>query len=571
MGRPIGIDLGTTNTVLAAIVAGRAVVIPNREGGLLTPSLVAVGEDGEPVVGSQAPLAVASGSSRLVRSIKRLMGSDTVLSFGARQLSPEEISSFILRKVVSDAEAYLGERIEQVVITVPAYFNDRQRQATRRAGELAGLQVQRIISEPTAAALAYGLDREDAHTILVWDLGGGTFDVSIVEIGEGIVEVRAVSGDSWLGGDDVDERVAALLAHEVGRRMGRPPDLDAPLRACLRTLAEQAKIRLSMVEETVVQLPAELGPALAITLTRRQLERLTADLLARMAEVTHQALRDAGLRPEEIERVVLVGGATRMPAVRALAREVLGKEPYCYLDPDTVVAQGAAIQAGVLSGTIGQAVLLDVLPLSLGVETQGGLTTTIIPRNTPLPAVGSRLFTTARDGQTTMDIHVVQGERALAADNVSLGRLTLSGIPSAPRGLPRVEVAFTADVDGIIHVTATDLLSETAVEARIVAIKTLDASMIESILAKAEQSVASDRAQRERIEALIQANHAIDAATMMLTGMDGTLSMEARRRVVQLREQLREARDIGVVDLMRFYSSELREAICEIAGSSSNR
>ncbi|MBI4328750.1 MAG: Hsp70 family protein [Chloroflexi bacterium] len=488
MTRAIGIDLGTTYTVVATIEHGRPTILPNAEGQRLTPSVVAFVKGEPPLVGQRAREQASVNPHGAIASIKRRMGTDYRVNLSGQEYTPLEIASLILGRVKADAEAYLGEGIDQAVITVPAYFNDRQRQATREAGRMAGLHTVRLLSEPSAAALAYGLEREGVHTILVWDLGGGTFDVSILELGDGIFEVRAVSGDNWLGGDDWDERIAGYLAAEIRKAGGVDPSADARAMHRLKEAAEQAKIELSSSVVTRVCLapgsPTESGEQV-VHLTREQVESLGQDLLERMIPPTRQALADAGLSPGEIDRVVLVGGATRMPAVRNLARSLLQKEPYRYLDPDETVALGAAIHAGMLLGILQKAVLLDVLPLTLGVETQGNVMAPIIPRNTPLPASGARLFTTAVDHQTSMDIHVLQGEREMAVDNVSIGWLHLNDLPAAPRGAVKVEVAFEADVDGIIHVSATDLLGDNQVKARLTSTKHLDRGEIEALVREA--------------------------------------------------------------------------------------
>ncbi|MBI4199257.1 MAG: Hsp70 family protein [Chloroflexi bacterium] len=483
MPKPIGIDLGTTYTVVATVEGGRPMVVPNAEGQRLTPSVVAFTSDGKTLVGQPARRQAASNPEGTVLSIKRCMGSGYRAKVREREHTPQEVSSLVLHKVKADAERVLGETIHQAVITVPAYFNELQRQATREAALLAGLDVLRLLNEPTATALAYGLHREDAHTILVWDLGGGTFDVSILELGEGIFEVRAVSGDAWLGGDDYDQRLAAYLAEQYRQARGVDFPNTPEARQQLREAAERAKVQLSPSPGTRVSLDLpgdDAAPRVWKTdVTRECFERLTADLLQRMVGPTRQALRDADLTPAGIDRVVLAGGATRMPALRALVKEMFGKEPYRSLDPDEVVAMGAAVQAAMLLGLLEKVVLLDVLPLSLGVETQAGFAARIIPRNTPLPASASRVFTTAADGQTAMDIHVLQGEGELASDNISLGQLRLEGIPSAPRGVPKVEVGFQADVDGLLHVSALDLLGENQIQARLACSKALDPSDLE--------------------------------------------------------------------------------------------
>ncbi len=517
MGRAVGIDLGTTYSVVATIENGRPRIVADAEGRHLTPSVVTLPVGGPPLVGEVARRLAANDPERTIFSIKRRMGSDYTFRADGRSYAPEDISALILRKVTADAEARLGGRIDRAVIPVPAYFNDRQRQATREAGLRAGLEVLRLLNEPTAAALAYGLERESASTVLVWDLGGGTFDISILELGEGIFEVRSVSGDTRLGGDDFDRRVMAHLAEEYRRTVGVPYPTEGAATARLREAAEAARIELSSAAVAVAVLSPSGDPAappLEVELTRQQLEGLTADLLQRMVLPTRQALRDAALAPADIDRVLLVGGMTRMPAVRHLAREVLGKEPYRYIDPDEVVACGAAIHAGMLPGLVDPAVLLDVLPLSLGVETQGGIVGRIIPRNTPLPASEARVFTTAADLQTSVDIHVLQGERDLAIDNISLGRMRLEGLPPAPRGACRVEVAFDADVDGLVHVTARDLASETAVRVTVVSTKDVDRQEIEWLAGEAGRNAEADRAARERVQAGIAGQNMIAAAEL---------------------------------------------------------
>lgn len=564
MTRAIGIDLGTTYTVVATITNGRASIIPDSEGQYLTPSVVAFPSGRRPLVGQPAKRQATLHPHRTVFSIKRRMGSDHRLSVADQAYTPPEISSLILRKVKTDAEHYLGEKLAQVVITVPAYFNDRQRQATREAGALAGLDVMRIINEPTAAALAYGVQREDVHTVLVWDLGGGTFDVSILDVGEGIFEVRAVSGDAWLGGDDFDARIMDHLTREYRRAYRDEFPTEGRLRQRLREAAEEAKIQLSSsaAVQVCVPVPRSKGPsALVVDLTREHLNDLTADLLQRMATATKQALADSGLGPEDIDRVILVGGATRMPAVRDLARKILGKEPYRYIDPDTVVGAGAAIQAGVLLGIVERVALLDVLPLSLGVETQGGLTTKIIPRNTRLPASEARIFTTAADYQTSMDLHILQGERALAADNVSLGQLQLQDIPSAPKGVPKVEVAFDADVDGILHVSATELASDSQVRVQLTSTKNLDSLEIDQLAEEARKRTEQDGQTRDRIEAGIEAENLITAAEMTLDELAGVGAASQSQEIVGALARLKEALDRDSSGSMRIHSRELRELL----------
>lgn len=488
----LGIDLGTTYTVAAIVKDGRPVVIPNAEGQRLTPSVVALDGNGRPVVGQQAKSLAAANPGNAIYSVKRRMGTDRSVRVGARNITPEEISSLILSKVKADVEAYLGEQVGRTVVTVPAYFNDRQRQATKKAGRLAGLDVIRIINEPTAAALAYGIDREDAHTVLVWDLGGGTFDVSILELGEGIFEVKAVSGNTWLGGDDFDQRLMEHLALEYWKLYGvEVPPHDKIAWHYLRDAAERVKIELSRATLAQVHLPqitieGAVLQALETVVTRDSFETMTDDLVGKLAIPTRQALADARLEAEDLDRVILVGGSTRIPAVRQKARELLGKEPYRYINPDEVVAMGAAIQAGVLAGTVKRVVLFDVIPLSLGIESRGGVFARVIHRNTPLPASEARIFTTAEDDQTSVDIHVLQGERGMAVDNISLGQFVLKGIPLLPAGTSRIEVAFEVDVDGIVHVSAIDLLGENEGSIMVVSSKSLYPEEMERMVSDAE-------------------------------------------------------------------------------------
>ena len=566
MTRAIGIDLGTTYTVVGTIENGQPKIISNAEGQRLTPSVVSFAKDGQPLVGQIARTQAAANPERTVFSIKRRMGSDYRVTIGEREYAPQELSSLILRKVKADAEHYLGERIEKAVITVPAYFNDRQRQATKEAGIIAGLDVIRIISEPTAAALAYGLNREDIHTVLVWDLGGGTFDVSVLELDEGIFEVRAVSGNTWLGGDDYDQRLTEYLAEQYRETHGTDFPRDGADRQRLREAAERAKIDLSERSSTSIYLPFIGGNPVAFshletTLTREKFQELTRDLLQKLVGPTQQALADAELKPQDIDRVILVGGATRMPAVQELARQLLGKEPHASINPDEVVALGAAIQAGMLLGMIDKAVLLDVLPLSLGIETQRGLFARIIRRNTPLPASESHIFTTADDTQTSVDIHVLQGERELASDNLSLDRFQLDGIPPLPRGTPKIEVSFNADLDGIVRVSAIDLLTENTQSVRVVSSKRLSPLEIQHMIEEAETSAEDDKRERALIEAGIEADSAISAAEMAMEELHEShteaLAEEVWKTVLKVKEALASAQSNEI----RARSAELRELL----------
>ncbi|GFP21598.1 molecular chaperone DnaK [Candidatus Hakubella thermalkaliphila] len=547
MAKAIGIDLGTTNSVVAFVEGGQATIIPNAEGGRLTPSVVAFTKDGKRLVGELAKRQAVANPEHTIASIKRHMGSDYKVRIDDKEYTPQEISSLILRKLKTDAENYLGEKIKKAVITVPAYFSDSQRQATKDAGTIAGLDVVRIINEPTAASLAYGLDKEGVHTILVWDLGGGTFDVSILELGEGVFEVKAVNGNTWLGGDDYDDRIMDYLVTEFQKEHGIDLRKDKVALQRLKEAAEKAKIELSSVSITDIKLPFLVTDGddckhLDITLTREKLEELTVDLLQKMVGPTRQALADAELEPDDIDRVVLVGGATRMPSVQRLIKELIGKEPYKDINPDEVVAIGAAIQAGILAGEVRKAVLVDVTPLSLGIETQGGIFAKIIERNTTIPTSCGQIFTTAADNQTEVDIHVLQGEREMAMYNMSLGRFQLVGIPPAPRGMPQIEVTFDIDADGIVHVSAKDLHTEKEQSMRITSPKALSEEEIKWMIEEAQAYAEEDRKQREEVEIRIQADSMIHAAQMTMEEaarrLDETKVEEIEKAILKVKTAL---------------------------------
>jgi molecular chaperone DnaK len=462
MAKVVGIDLGTTNSVIAVLIGSEPEIIANAEGSRLTPSVVAFTKDNQRLVGQVAKRQSITNPDRTVISVKREMGTDHKVKIDDKEYTPQEISAMILQKLKTDAESFLGEKITQAVITVPAYFTDSQRQATKDAGTIAGLEVLRIINEPTAAALAYGLDKKGEHKILVFDLGGGTFDVSVLELGDDVVEVKATSGNNRLGGDDFDQRIVEYVADEFKKDQGIDLRTDRMALQRLSEAAEKAKVEISSVTTTDINLPfitaTQDGPKhLNVTLTRAKFDELTADLVEKTMGPTRQALSDAGLTAAEIDRIILVGGSTRIPAVQEAIRKLLGKEPHKGVNPDEVVALGAAYQAAVLGGEAKDVLLLDVTPLSLGIETLGGVYTKIIDRNTTIPTEKKQIFSTAADNQTSVEIHVLQGERAMASDNKTMGRFMLDGIPPAPRGIPQVEVSFNIDANGIVNVSAKDL------------------------------------------------------------------------------------------------------------------
>ena len=505
MAKIIGIDLGTTNSCVAVMEGGEATVIANAEGARTTPSVVAFTKDGERLVGQVAKRQAITNPDKTIISIKRDMGSDKKVPIDGKNYSPQELSAMILQKLKADAESYLGEPVTHAVITVPAYFNDAQRQATKDAGKIAGLEVQRIINEPTAAALAYGMDKEADHKIMVYDLGGGTFDVSILELGDGIFEVLATNGNNRLGGDDFDERIINYLADEFKKENGIDLKSDKMALQRLKEAAEKAKIELSGVTTSNINLPFitadATGPKhLDVTLTRAKFDELTSDLVAATMGPVNQALSDAGLTPSDIDKVLLVGGSSRIPAVQEAVKKLIGKEPHKGINPDECVALGAAIQAGVLSGDVSGIVLLDVTPLSLGIETLGGVFTKLIDRNTTIPAKKSQTFSTAADGQTSVEIHVLQGEREMAMYNKTLGKFHLDGIPSAPRGVPQIEVTFDIDANGIVHVSAKDLGTGHEQQITITSNTNLSDEEIDKAVKEAEQFAEEDKKKKEEID-----------------------------------------------------------------------
>ena len=513
MGRAVGIDLGTTNSVVAVLEGGEPRVVNNAEGQRTTPSVVAFSKSGEVLVGDQAKRQAITNPGRTIRSVKRHMGTDWSVEIEAKAYTAQEISARILQKLKRDAEAFLGEPITEAVITVPAYFGDAQRQATKEAGQIAGLEVLRIVNEPTAASLAYGLDKSNDQLILVYDLGGGTFDVSVLEIGEGVFEVKSTHGDTNLGGDDWDQRVINWLVEGFKNDHGVDLSKDPMALTRLKEAAEKAKIELSTVAETEINLPfitaTNEGPIhLLRTLTRAELQKMTEDLVERTRSPFEQALKDAGVTIDQIDHVILVGGSTRMPAVQDLVRQLAGKEPHQGVNPDEVVALGAAVQAGVLKGDVKGILLLDVTPLTLGVETEGGVFTKMIERNTTIPTRRSEIFTTAADSQPEVEIHVLQGERAMAGDNKSLGRFKLPGIPPAPRGVPQVEVTFDIDANGIVAVSAKDLGTGRTQQVTITGGTALSSDDIDRMVKDAESHANEDKSRRDHAEARNQADHA---------------------------------------------------------------
>ncbi len=568
MGKVIGIDLGTTNSVVAVMEAGEPAVVTNPEGGRTTPSVVAFATSGERLVGQVAKRQAVTNPENTVFSIKRFMGrkfdevseemkmvpyevirgsnGDARVRAGDKDLSPPEISAMVLQKLRQAAEEYLGQSVADAVITVPAYFNDAQRQATKDAGQIAGLNVQRIVNEPTAAALAYGLDKKKDETIAVYDFGGGTFDISILEVGEGVVEVKSTNGDTHLGGDNLDQRIIEWIADEFHKSDGIDLRKDRMALQRLKEAAEKAKMELSTVVETEINLPFvtadQSGPKhLAMKLSRARFEQLVEDLLQKTVAPVKRALADAGLDASQIDEVVMVGGSTRVPRVQAIVRDLFGKDPHKGVNPDEVVAVGAALQAGVLAGEVKDLLLLDVTPLSLGIETLGGVRTTLIERNTTIPTKKSEIFSTAADNQTSVEVHVLQGERSMARDNRTLGKFQLVGLPPAPRGVPQIEVAFDIDANGIVNVSAKDKGTGKEQKITITASSGLSKEEVDRMMREAESHADEDKARKEAIEARNQADQAVYAAERMLQEAGDKLSAEDRAPIESAVADVRKA------------------------------
>lgn len=570
MAKVIGIDLGTTNSCVAVMEGGEPVVIANTEGARTTPSVLAFSKTGERLVGQVAKRQAITNPERTVISIKRDMGTDRKVKIDDKQYTPQEISAMILQKLKADAESYLGETVTQAVITVPAYFSDAQRQATKDAGKIAGLEVLRIVNEPTAAALAYGLDKEHDQKIMVYDLGGGTFDVSILEIGDGVFEVLATHGNNRLGGDDFDQRIIDYLVDAFRRENGIDLRNDKMAMQRLKESAEKAKIELSGVTTTNINLPFitadATGPKhLDVTLSRAKFDEITADLVEKTMEPTRQAMKDAGLSPDKIDKVLLVGGSTRIPAVQEAVRKYLGKEPFKGINPDECVAVGAAIQAGVLTGEVKDLLLLDVTPLSLGIETLGGVFTKLIDRNTTIPSKKSQTFSTAADGQTSVEIHVLQGEREMAAYNKTLGRFQLTGIPPAPRGVPQIEVTFDIDANGIVHVSAKDLGTGNEQKVTITASTNLSDDEIDKAVKEAEKFAAEDKKRKEEIDTRNNADSLVYQSEKTLKDLGDKLGADDKAKVEAEMEKVKEALKGTDTEAIKKATEALQQAFYEVS------
>jgi molecular chaperone DnaK len=570
MAKVVGIDLGTTNSVVAVMEGQSPTVIANAEGNRTTPSVVAFTKTGERLVGQLAKRQAVTNPDRTISSIKRHMGTSFTVKIDGKDYTPQEISAMVLQKLVNDASSYLGERVTKAVITVPAYFNDAQRQATKDAGKIAGLEVLRIINEPTAAALAYGLDKKGNETILVFDLGGGTFDVSVLEVGDGVFEVKSTNGDTHLGGDDYDVRIVDFLVAEFRKEQGIDLSGDRQAMQRLTEAAEKAKIELSGTVQTNINLPFitadQNGPKhLDVTMTRAKFEELTNDLTQRCVQPFKNALSDAKLDVAKIDEIVMVGGSTRMPVIQELVRKLTGKELNQSVNPDEVVAIGAAIQAGVLSGEVHDVVLLDVTPLSLGLETLGGVATKLIERNTTIPTRKTQVFTTAEDGQTSVDINILQGEREMATDNKSLGRFRLEGLPAAPRGVPQVEVTFNIDANGIVNVSAKDLGTGKEQQITITASTNLSKEEVDRMVRDAEAMAADDKAKREEAEIRNNATSLIYSTEKSLKEVGDKAEASTRAEVEAALTELRAKSDNGTSAEIKAATETLQAASYKLA------
>ncbi|HAT4137657.1 molecular chaperone DnaK [Clostridium perfringens] len=571
MSKIIGIDLGTTNSCVAVMEGGEPVVITNSEGARTTPSVVSFQANGERLVGQVAKRQAITNPDKTIMSIKRHMGTDYKVNIDGKDYTPQEISAMILQKLKADAEAYLGEKVTEAVITVPAYFNDAERQATKDAGRIAGLDVKRIINEPTAASLAYGLDKMDsAHKILVYDLGGGTFDVSILDLGDGVFEVVSTNGDARLGGDDFDQRIIDYIAEDFKAQNGIDLRQDKMALQRLKEAAEKAKIELSSSTQTLINLPFitadATGPKhIDMTLTRAKFNELTHDLVERTINIMKEALKSGNVSLNDIDKVILVGGSTRIPAVQEAVKNFTGKEPSKGVNPDECVAMGAAIQAGVLTGDVKDVLLLDVTPLTLGIETLGGVATPLIERNTTIPARKSQIFSTAADNQTSVEIHVVQGERQMAADNKTLGRFTLSGIAPAPRGIPQIEVAFDIDANGIVKVSATDKATGKEANITITASTNLSDAEIDKAVKEAEQFAEEDKKRKEAIEVKNNAEQIVYQTEKTLNELGDKVSAEEKSEIEAKIEEVKKVKDGDDIEAIKKAMEDLTQAFYKIS------